>query len=39
MHRALLIYVIACALQGAVILALWLLLHSRLIAFASRLTA
>jgi adenosylcobinamide-phosphate synthase len=39
MHRALLIYVIACALQGAAILALWLPLQSGLIALASRLTA
>src|SRR5216683_1777402 len=31
MHRALLIYVVACALQGVMILALWLLLQSGLI--------
>jgi adenosylcobinamide-phosphate synthase len=37
MHRALLIYVVACALLGAAILALWLLLESGLIAFGSRL--
>src|SRR5260221_13337054 len=37
MHRALLIYVIACALHGAAILVFWLLLQSGLIAFGSRL--
>jgi adenosylcobinamide-phosphate synthase len=39
MHRALLIYVIACGLHGAAILALWLLLQARLIAFGSGLAA
>ena len=37
MYRALLIYVIACALQAAAILVFWLLLQSGLIAFGSRL--
>jgi adenosylcobinamide-phosphate synthase len=39
MHRALLIYVIACGLHGAAILALWLLLQARLIAFGPHLAA
>ncbi len=39
MHRALLIYVIACALQGLMLLALWLLLRSGLMAIGSRTTA
>jgi adenosylcobinamide-phosphate synthase len=38
MHRALLIYVTACALQGAAILVLWLL-QSSLIAFGPRFAA
>jgi adenosylcobinamide-phosphate synthase len=37
MLRALLIYVVACALLAATILALWLLLESGLAAFGSRL--
>jgi adenosylcobinamide-phosphate synthase len=39
MHRALLIYVIACALQGLMLLALWLLLQSGLMPIGSRMPA